>query len=71
MDFVLVTDIHTESNAYEPTMHTHRWDQKRQFARVSRNFKVDTNFPRVDTVICLIEAPGAKARLNLIPESKS
>ncbi len=28
MNFVLVRDIHTESDAYEPTMHTHRWAQK-------------------------------------------
>ncbi len=28
MNLCLVTDRHTESNAYEPTVHTHRWAQK-------------------------------------------
>ncbi len=28
MNFDLVTDIHKEYDAYEPTVHTHRWAQK-------------------------------------------
>ncbi len=28
LNFGQVTDIHTECNAYEPTVHTHRWAQK-------------------------------------------
>ncbi len=36
MNFFLVTDGQTESNAYEPTMHKHRWAKKMHSSRCPR-----------------------------------
>ena len=34
VNFDLVTDRHTESDAYEPTVHTHRWAKKKNIVKL-------------------------------------